>query len=75
MVIQDLQYIENVDCANEIKGSGIFDFWASNGGNLATAGAESSVLGTRTYGESLATVDLIQGIGSTSKSMAWGWGG
>lgn len=73
MLIQDLQHIEDVDCANEINGKGLFALWAEVGGNLGSASASSTALGANTYTDSGATVEILQGLGSSSESYAFGW--
>jgi len=74
MLIQDSQYIENVDCANEVNGSRSFEprLRGQTGGNFGIATANSYVFGENTYSESRARVDIVQGVSSISSSYATG---
>lgn len=82
MQIQDLQYLENVDHANEVKGSGPFgsrpfgsgliELFGTTGGNFGFGSAESDVLGDNTISESIANIDVLQGTGSSSSALAFG---
>lgn len=77
MHIQDLQYLENVDHANEVKGSGLFgsgliELFGATGGNFGFGSAESDVLGDNTISESIVNVDVLQGTGSSSSAFTFG---
>lgn len=68
MLIQDLSYIDNADCANEVKGSRSSESPRQTGGNLGAATARSVALGANTFSASRAKVDVWQGVGSSSSS-------
>ncbi|MEM7591408.1 MAG: hypothetical protein AAF383_07800 [Cyanobacteria bacterium P01_A01_bin.83] len=77
MLIQDLQYLENVEPTDEMNvtgafGSGLIGFFAETGGNFGFGSAESDVLGDNTISESIIDVDVIQGTGSSSSAFGFG---
>lgn len=77
MLIQDLPYIENVDRANEINGSGPFDeelfLWGQIGGNFGRGSGESDVIGNNTFSRSIAKGAALQDVGSSSSADAIAW--
>lgn len=77
MLIQDLQYLENVDRTEEIQGggpfgSGLINIFGETGGNFGFASAESDVLGDNTISEAIIDVDVIQGTGSSASAFGFG---
>ena len=72
MLIQDLQYIDNINYANKVKGLGPSELEKPTVGNFGAARANSYALGANTYTESGAKVKVRQGVSSTAFSYAIG---
>ncbi|MEM7591411.1 MAG: hypothetical protein AAF383_07815 [Cyanobacteria bacterium P01_A01_bin.83] len=68
MLIQDLQYIADID--NKVKGGSSTKPWWKNSGNVGVANANSYSLGKNTFSATEVKVNVVQGVGSSTLSSA-----